>query len=89
MNLPTCHRCPHRQRPCSGACVCLKDGIDITIHAKTGYCPEKRYGDGIKPDGWQEDRIAAFNARPAYPIDGDYEPKKEGGGCGCSAPQAD
>ena len=42
-----CHRCPHRQRPCAGACLCLVDGVDIIDHAETRYCPAGRYHLGL------------------------------------------
>lgn len=40
--LEICHRCPHRQRPCSGPCACF-DGIDIIEHAAKGECPKGLY----------------------------------------------
>lgn len=35
-----CHRCPHRQQTCAGACPCTIDGRDILDHATTGDCPK-------------------------------------------------
>jgi hypothetical protein len=42
-HITTCHRCPHRQRPCNGPCPCTIDGEDIVKHAATGYCPAGRF----------------------------------------------
>ena len=50
--LALCHACPDRARPCP--CPCPKDGYSFALHAAANYCPVKRYGDGVKPDGWDE-----------------------------------
>jgi hypothetical protein len=42
-----CHRCPDRQFPCAGACICKLDGKDIVQHARELYCPKGRYQLGI------------------------------------------
>jgi hypothetical protein len=39
----TCHICPHRQRPCSGKCVC-EYGVDIVVHLQSGKCPRGLLG---------------------------------------------
>src|SRR4051812_40781657 len=53
-----CHRCPKRQRPCSGPCPCTIDGQDIIVHAAEGYCPVGNYqlglGDAL---AWLLDRV--------------------------------
>ena len=51
-------------RRCNGACPCALDGRDIMAHAKAGYCPEKKYGDGIAPAGWDALPVVAIGDVP-------------------------
>ncbi len=63
-----CHRCPRRARNCNGACPCLEDSHDIIAHAQAAYCPLKKYGDGIEPQGWCDvPKVEAGKALPAQP----------------------
>jgi hypothetical protein len=81
VNVAHCHRCPLRARSCSGPCACTVDGCDIRDHAKANYCPQKKFGDGVTPAGWNaalptytDDEIAAMFERDKL------------GGCGCDPP---
>ena len=44
-NIVVCHRCPHRQRPCSGPCACNLDTAkrDIILIARDHTCPIGAY----------------------------------------------
>lgn len=77
MLIQICHRCPFRQRPCSGKCLC--DGIDIMERAKNNDCP-KGYFDGPLT------RKPMFNETEFDPLD-DVKRDINRGGCGCSAPK--
>lgn len=79
-----CLRCPCRQRACAGTCPCTLDGVDIHAHAAAGYCPEKRFGDGIKPPGWDAGTFRLPIASDAE-IAALFERDKLGG-CGCDPP---
>jgi hypothetical protein len=75
-----CQQCkPYRQRPCSGKCVCTLDGHDIIEHAMAHYCPDKRYGDGVKPAGWDDacPRCGGAHLIASCPIPPDYEATPE------------
>jgi hypothetical protein len=55
-NLPVCHKCPMRQRPCAGPCPCKVDGKDIIQHAEAAYCPHPdgpKFGTNEYPVGWE------------------------------------
>lgn len=47
--LQICHECDRMQWPCGGKCVCTLDCVDIIAHARDGYCPKKKFGDGARP----------------------------------------
>jgi hypothetical protein len=44
-NIAVCHACPFRQRPCSGACLCMADdkGEDIQVKAARHACPAGKF----------------------------------------------
>ena len=56
MTLPIshCHGCDIRPKSCDGVCPCPRDGRSIRDHASAGYCPDKKYGDGVAPAGWAD-----------------------------------
>lgn len=62
MKFESCHRCEHRSPPpYSGVMACAIDGRDIISHDDANYCPRPdgpRFGDGIKPKGWDDLPIA-------------------------------
>lgn len=68
-NRIACLRCKLRGPVGNGPCACTADGVDIIDHAEAGYCamPRRpRYGDGRKPQGWDE-RPKAGAVVPAVP----------------------
>lgn len=42
-NLATCKRCPKRQTPCAGLCLCTVSGKPHEEHARAHDCPETRF----------------------------------------------
>jgi hypothetical protein len=44
-----CDRCPKRQRPCAGQCLCTVNGRDIHDNASDGQCPEDRFSGPPDP----------------------------------------
>lgn len=42
-NIRICHTCEHKQRPCSGQCLCTVDNIDILQHAEKSDCPKSKF----------------------------------------------
>ena len=66
-----CLTCDRRRRPCQGACPCLVDGRDITVHALADYCPHPdgpRFGSAAKPADWDDPKY-----RPPLPVATDEE----------------
>lgn len=62
-----CARCPKSAQNCWGACPCLEDGKNITLHQSRGYCPLARFGTAERPDGW-DDEPAADAPPPPAPV---------------------
>lgn len=55
LNLPICHGCELRQRPCAGACACTITGKDIIEHAKRDFCRHPdgpKFGTATPPPDW-------------------------------------
>jgi hypothetical protein len=73
-----CKQCPLRARPCGGACPCTVDGRDIRAHRDAGYCPEKKFGDGIKPVAWDDVPVVQVGQvippKPTQPVPRDQWP---------------
>lgn len=69
-NRVKCITCPLRAATCGmGPCACTVDGVDIIHHTEADYCPypsAPRYGDGVRPGGW--DALPKAGESEAVPV---------------------
>lgn len=65
-----CRKCraEHNAPPAAASHPCVVDALPIMRHAESGYCAFQppKYGDGIKPAGWDE-RQPETAAAPTMP----------------------
>lgn len=91
-NALSCAMCDRRLRQCDGQAPCTVDNKSIIAHIGANYCPHpvvRRFGDGVKPDGWDALPDGKCNfVRPKLPVASDEEiaelfERDKLGGCGC------